>query len=141
MNFSLNSSGFAKCEVTIPFWRQPFCTLDLLAIGRGARTAFVRRRASLQNDSPLGVPNFSTGLSRTVRMGVDRAVSTAAESLPSVSGAGLSQSSCLRVLGQAFARLSRANSTIVVQFAVSSALSGFHFYLSTGVEAMACLLQ
>jgi hypothetical protein len=54
--FSFENSGFAKCEVTIPFGRQPFCTLALLAIGRGNRTASSRRRASLQNDSPLGVP-------------------------------------------------------------------------------------
>jgi hypothetical protein len=60
MNFSLEICGCANCMVTIPFGRQPFCTLALLAIGRGARTAASRRRASLQNDLPLGVPAFST---------------------------------------------------------------------------------
>jgi len=53
--------GFARCLAGVPFGRQPFCILALLAIGRGARTASSRRRASFQNDLPLGAPPFSTG--------------------------------------------------------------------------------
>jgi hypothetical protein len=60
MNFSIDIGGFAIGVETIPFGPQPFCTLALLALGRGARTAASRRRASLQNDLPLGVPAFST---------------------------------------------------------------------------------
>jgi hypothetical protein len=60
MNSSFGICGFAIGKETIPFGRQPFCTLTLLARGRGARTACSRRRTSLQNDLPLGVPAFST---------------------------------------------------------------------------------
>jgi hypothetical protein len=56
MNFCIDICGFARDVENIPFGRQPFCTLALLAVGRGARTAASRRRASLQSDLPLGVP-------------------------------------------------------------------------------------
>jgi len=61
MDFSSLKDGFANCFSGIPCGRQPFCTLALLAIGRGARTGSSRRRASLQNDLPLGALSFSTG--------------------------------------------------------------------------------
>jgi hypothetical protein len=60
MNLGFDICGFAIGKKTIPFGRQPFCTLTLLALGRGARTATSRRRASLQNVLPLGAPAFST---------------------------------------------------------------------------------
>ncbi len=56
MVINVERSGFAKCEMAIPFGRQPFCRLALSPIGRGVRTSSPSRRASLQNDSPLGVP-------------------------------------------------------------------------------------
>ncbi len=61
MNLGFDFSGLANSEDIISFGRQPFCMLALLAIGRGARTAYSRRLASIQNDLPLGAPSFSTG--------------------------------------------------------------------------------
>jgi hypothetical protein len=60
MNLGFEICGFAIVKETNPFGRQPFCMLALLALGCGARTASSRRRASLQNSLPLGVPAFST---------------------------------------------------------------------------------
>jgi hypothetical protein len=61
MNFRPSIDGFAHLEINDPFWRQPFCHLDLLRFSHGARTAPSPRRARCQNDLPLGAPSFSTG--------------------------------------------------------------------------------
>jgi hypothetical protein len=60
MIFGFFSHGFALCSSTGPYGQQPFCRLALLRFGHGARTAPSSRRASQQNDLPLGAPGFST---------------------------------------------------------------------------------